>query len=267
MPSITVCSCACGRRVTAARPAASASATGCCGVPAKMRVDLGAPPSELDARDVRIGDLVDGVVDFAAERVQRRDRGAAPRIEQPKAVVEARAALRRLVGAVLVGRHAVRARRASVRSASSAQSRFVSIGRRREHVAADARRSARECACRRRSPRAARGPRASGRRRGSAAPRVEQRARARRFERHQSRPARDRALPAAIAARRRRSARDPPAECRRGPCASRCATSCQKLASCSAVQIASLSAHASLRRRRRYSASSRRPTGLAERRQ
>ena len=41
------------------------------------RGDLAAPPGELDARDAGIGDLVDDVVDFAAERVQRGDRAPA----------------------------------------------------------------------------------------------------------------------------------------------------------------------------------------------
>ena len=57
--------------------------------------DLGAPPRELAARDARVGDLVDDVVDFAAERVQRGDRASPFGRQEQEAVVEARAAAAR----------------------------------------------------------------------------------------------------------------------------------------------------------------------------
>ena len=58
--------------------------------------DLLPPPGELRARELRVGDLVDDVVDLAAERVERGDRAPPLRRQEQEAVVEARAALRRL---------------------------------------------------------------------------------------------------------------------------------------------------------------------------
>ena len=75
--------------------------------------DLLAPPGELRAGELGIGDFVDDVVDFAAERVERGDRAPPLRRQEQEAVVEARAALRRPLLAVFVGRHAAPPGRAS----------------------------------------------------------------------------------------------------------------------------------------------------------
>ena len=50
------------------------------------RPDLATPPRQLDARNSRVGSLVDDIVDFAAERVQRGDCTPARRGQQPEAV-------------------------------------------------------------------------------------------------------------------------------------------------------------------------------------
>src|SRR5437660_1209753 len=44
---------------------------------AERRSEFAAPPRELEPRDTRIGDLIDDVVDLAAEGVQRDDRSPA----------------------------------------------------------------------------------------------------------------------------------------------------------------------------------------------
>ena len=104
MPSITVWKCACG--------SGKSRTTGCSALRHRMLRRAGEdlrdflpPPRELRARHARIGHFVDDVVDLAAERVQRGDRAPARRRQEQEAVVEARPALRRLLLAVLVGRH------------------------------------------------------------------------------------------------------------------------------------------------------------------
>ncbi len=102
--------------------------------------DLAAPPGELRAGEVRIGRLVDDIVDFAAERVERGDRAPPLRRQEHEAVVEARAALRGSLLAILVGRHATppgwatRWRRGGniASRATRAQSVRESFGRRRK---------------------------------------------------------------------------------------------------------------------------------------
>ena len=99
--------------------------------PVERARDLLAPPRELRARDGRIRHLVDDVVDLAAERVERGDRAAPRRRQEHEAVVEARAALRRLLLAVLVGCHAAALREGtSAWYATAHQSRARSTGRR-----------------------------------------------------------------------------------------------------------------------------------------
>ena len=53
--------------------------------------DLGAPPGELGGGHAGVGDLVDHVVDLAAERIEGRDRGAARLGQEEEGVVEAAA--------------------------------------------------------------------------------------------------------------------------------------------------------------------------------
>ncbi len=89
MPSITVWKCSSGSRY-ARDDGRSASATGCCGVPANV-----APTSvRHHASFVRASagsvDFVDDVVDLAAEGVERGDRAPALRRQEQEAVVEAR---------------------------------------------------------------------------------------------------------------------------------------------------------------------------------
>ncbi len=69
------------------------------------RGDLAAPPREFGACDAGIGALVDDVIDFAAEREERGDCAPAFGRQEQKAVVEARAALRGFLLAILVRRH------------------------------------------------------------------------------------------------------------------------------------------------------------------
>src|SRR5437867_5309666 len=72
---------------------------------AKHCRDLVAPPRELEPRDAWIGNLVDGVVDLTAERIQRGDRAPLLRRQKAKAVVEARAALGSFLLTIGVRRH------------------------------------------------------------------------------------------------------------------------------------------------------------------
>src|SRR6266536_3006096 len=100
--------------------------------------DYIAPPPELRPGDAGVYRLVDDVVDLAAERVERRDGASAFGRQEQEAVIEARAALRRFLLAVLVGGHcsapilAASSRRRggkSARHATRAQSARVSVGR------------------------------------------------------------------------------------------------------------------------------------------
>ena len=94
--------------------------------------DLLPPPRELGLRDVRVVHFVDHVVDLAAERVQRGDRAPPRRRQEQEAVVEARAARRGLLLAVLVrGHEQHRVRYAHRAPVARAQHRPL-----REHVAA-----------------------------------------------------------------------------------------------------------------------------------
>src|SRR5690606_37808239 len=68
-------------------------------------LDLAAPPAELHARDIRVVDLVDDVVDLAAERVQRGDAVAFARRQELEREIEARAAARDFVAAIFDRRH------------------------------------------------------------------------------------------------------------------------------------------------------------------
>ena len=242
MPSMIVWSCSCGQRDTRARPARAPAPPDAAAIRRTRAATSLPPPRELDARDVRLAHLVDDVVDFAAERVQRGDRAPARRRQEQEAVVEARAALRRLLLAVFVGRHATlrrpSRRRATGPACASATARPVARcaapGRRAEHVAADGIDARRGCAGRRRSPRRSRGAAARAARAAAAGPLEHARVRA---------PSRKR-----ISARQRASARacrdlrlvdaealrGPPAAGRRGPSRQSMATSCQKFVSCSA---------------------------------
>ena len=265
MPSITVWKCSGG--------SANSRTIGCkrerdrmLRRPVERARDLLPPPRELRARDGGIRHLVDDVVDLAAERVERGDRAAARRRQEQEAVVEARAALRGLLLAVLVGCHA-----AAIRAGTSAwyatahQSRARSTGRR-----ANTSPSTASMRSRMRRPPAITADSSSPRRHGSA----------RASGRPAASSARARAVSNASSARqrssarlrgdlrlgRRRSARGLPAARRRGPSASR-----------SRRPARSWSAAVPCRRRRSrarlagasapYSASRIRPTGLAERRQ
>src|SRR5690349_10781433 len=83
------------------------------------------PPAEGHARGRSIARLVDGVVDLAAERVQRGDGAPALWREEQERVIEARAALRCFLPAVFVWRH----RASTARPKMSGQSNAVSTGR------------------------------------------------------------------------------------------------------------------------------------------
>ena len=231
--------------------------------------DLLPPPRELGVRDAGVGDLVDDIVDFAAERIERGDRAPAlagagrgscsrssSRFARPSAgsIRRASCGVRRRAGDP------------SARQATAHQSRARSTGRLREHVALrgiDAREDAEAALDHRRQLEAERAAAA----RASAGARI--RASFARAATSKAMSARQRA--SAWPSRDLRGGhaeamRDPPAEGRRGSCASRRATSCQKLVSCRPVQIASLCMP--LRAiRHAVECSSSRPTGLAERRQ
>ncbi len=68
-------------------------------------LDLRAPPRHFHARRLGLRDLVDDVIHFAAERIQRRNRAAPLLRQEKKAVVEARPARGGLLLAVLIGIH------------------------------------------------------------------------------------------------------------------------------------------------------------------
>ena len=94
MPSITVWKCASRQRDTPRPPAAARAppdAAACRRTRRRSRVRHHA---SFVRASVRVGDLVDDVVDFAAERVERGDRAPPLRRQEQEAVVEARAALR-----------------------------------------------------------------------------------------------------------------------------------------------------------------------------
>src|SRR5260370_8812974 len=59
--------------------------------------NLRAPPGELGRGELRVGGLVDDVIDLAAEGVQRRDRAPALGRQEEKREVEARSALARFL--------------------------------------------------------------------------------------------------------------------------------------------------------------------------
>jgi len=88
------------------------------------RSDLGAPPGELDPRDIGLRHLVDHVVDLATERVEGDDRAPTLRWQKTEAVEEAGAALRSLLRTIFVGAH-----RCSADPASASQSVARSRGR------------------------------------------------------------------------------------------------------------------------------------------
>src|SRR5258708_2891175 len=68
-------------------------------------VDLSAPPCELGRGELRVRGFVDGVIDLTAEGVQGRDGGPALGGQEKKRVVEARAAGRCFLLAILIGIH------------------------------------------------------------------------------------------------------------------------------------------------------------------
>ena len=114
------------------RHGCSAWVTGCVGSPAIEPLDLEPPPGELGGGHRLVADLVDDVVDLAAEGIERGDRAAPFRRQEQEAVVEARAAARRLVLAVLVRRHerlACLARQVSALRSRAGASRQPSLGR------------------------------------------------------------------------------------------------------------------------------------------
>ena len=104
MPSMIVCRCACGS-AKRATTGCSACATGCCGVPSYAAATSRRHHASFARATSGSLDLVDDVVDLAAERVQRDDPAAPFRRQEQEAVVEARAAVRGLLLAVVVGRH------------------------------------------------------------------------------------------------------------------------------------------------------------------
>ncbi len=96
-----------------------------------QRLHFVAPPAQFGSRQKGIGTFVHHVVDLAAEGVERRNRLAPQRFEKQKAVVEARAALRGTILAILVRSHGFDSiGRTSVRQTISGQSRGWSMGRR-----------------------------------------------------------------------------------------------------------------------------------------
>ena len=233
MPSMIVCRCACGSakrgddRLQRLRHRML-----------RRAVVRGARPRAATtrawrARRRRSVDLVDDVVDLAAERVQRGDRAPPLRRQEQEAVVEARAALRGLLLAVVVGRHAGDAAPADgARGGDACRRRQpvgrVSAGRRRKTSPPTA-----SIRSRMRWPPASTPPisrpRAPRQRREQRPPGFEQRARARRSRRPSARAkrasaarARDRGLgdaearevllrqvdPALAPSRRRRPARN-----------------------------------------------------------
>ena len=188
MPSITVWKCS-GGSANSRTIGCSACATGCCGVPSNARATSCRHHASFVRATAGIGHLVDDVVDFAAERIERGDRAAARRRQEQEAVVEARAALRGLLLAVLVGCHAAALREGtSAWYATAHQSRVAQHRAAREHVAVD-RVDAREdaqAAFDHRGQFEPEAPRQCARERPS---RCEQRARARRLERRERAPA------------------------------------------------------------------------------
>src|ERR1022692_6972 len=94
---------------------------------AEDRGDLRAPPFELDPSDCRIEGLVDRIVDFAAERIERDNRAPPLGRQEAKAVIEARAARGVLLFAISVGVHEDQGNKA--RADIAAQSPRDSIGR------------------------------------------------------------------------------------------------------------------------------------------
>ena len=198
--------------------------------------DLRAPPRELGARHADVAHLVGDVVDLAAEGVERGDRAAplrragrgscsrsSSRSSRPSAGSTRPASRARSSAVIAMIRSPIAA------CASTGRWRKTSPPRGVDLVEDRARRRARW-----RGSRGRGGPEA----RAERPARDEQRARARALECHEARAsARPRGALAMCVLGARRSARGPPAGCRRGPCASPTATSCQKLMSCSAEQM------------------------------
>ena len=239
MPSITVCRWASVRSNSRTSPC-SATATGCVGCPAKIERNFAPPPCELGVGHVGVADLVDDVVHFAAERVERRD-GAPPRRRQEhEAVVEAGPAGRCLLLAVLVGRHAAAAfAGTTARHATTIQSRVASTGRRAKtspSTAVDAVEDPQSAADDRRQFQTE-APREHARE-GAAG--FEQAAARARLQNRAANATRRRRGRRRSAARSRQSDVGRPAAGRRDSFASRSAMSCQKLVSCKPVQMASL---------------------------
>ena len=220
MPSMIVWKCSCGSANARDHRAAAPAPPGAAARRRTPRRPPAATRRAWCARLRRRSTLVDDVVDFAAEGVQRRDRAAPLRRQEQEAVVEARAALRGLLLAVLVGRHrggrctpasAVAATRANRgRAAPDAP------GRRRRRR----RRCGRGCGARRRARRGspARAPRQRAR---PAAARIRAARGCGRSRRRSARGSRiDRAVPDRGLGRRR-SGRGPPAAGRPDPGPSR----------------------------------------------
>ena len=85
---------------------------------------LGSPPGQLGLRHGGFRGIVHGVVHFAAKGVQRGDGATAFLRQEQEGVVEAGAALRRLVLAVFVGSHGEMAAPAEIRAARDAPGRI-----------------------------------------------------------------------------------------------------------------------------------------------
>ena len=96
------------------------------GAAGEGRGHFAAPPGQLGGGDAGVADLVDHVVDLAAERVEGGDRRAPRRRQEQEGVVEARAAARGLVLHVLL-------RASSRSSARRADRRGAHLQRAPEH--------------------------------------------------------------------------------------------------------------------------------------
>ena len=182
MPSMIVCEVlgrqrelAHDRRQRAARPDAAAC-------PSNARAISWRHHASLVRATPGSRHFVDDVVDLAAERVERGDRAAPRRRQEQEAVVEARAALRGLLLAVLVGRHAAAALRARTTSASRTRRRTSrasrSTGRRANTSPPTASMRVEDAQAALRSPRTARARGATAARARAAARRRAARARA-----------------------------------------------------------------------------------------
>ena len=76
------------------------------GAAGKRFGDFALPPGQLGMRHVRIGDLIDHIVDFAAEGVERGDGGAPLPGQKQESVIKAAPGCGGFLLDILLGRHA-----------------------------------------------------------------------------------------------------------------------------------------------------------------